>query len=77
MSALFWEMVSDSGGRPVVRGARDSSAAFPSDIETLLIGRNLDVSTPAVNATYELLPMLDTDSHAHSRWRVSTRCTAA
>jgi len=58
MSSLLWEMVVDSGGWPIVRGARDSRTAAPSDIETLLIGGKLDVSTPAVNATRELLPML-------------------
>jgi len=58
MSSLFWTMVADTGSWPIVRGARDSRTAAPSDIETPLIGGNLDVSTPAVNATRELLPML-------------------
>ena len=58
LSSLFWPMVSDSTGWPAVRAAHDARKVVPSDIETLLISGNLDVSTPAVNATKELLPLL-------------------
>lgn len=62
ISSLFWAQVSDSIGWPIVRTANYSAVADPSDVETLLIGGNLDVSTPSVNATRELLPKLE---HGH------------
>lgn len=58
VSSLFWAPVGDSAGWPVVRATHDTRKAAPSDIETLLIGGNLDVSTPTVNATRDLLPLL-------------------
>jgi pimeloyl-ACP methyl ester carboxylesterase len=58
MSALLWGPTADSLAWPIVRPADHAWTARPSDVETLLIGGNIDVSTPAVNATRELLPQL-------------------
>lgn len=58
MSAVFWTAVTASGGWPIVRPADHATTTPASDVETLLIGGTLDVSTPAVYATRELLPQL-------------------
>jgi len=58
MSSVFWTAVTASGGWPIVRPADHALVTPPSDVETLLIGGTLDVSTPAVYARQELLPQL-------------------
>ncbi len=57
-AALLWGPVGDAAGWPIHRVAGPARDAAPSSVETLLIGGNLDVSTPVVNATRELLPRL-------------------
>jgi len=58
MSSVFWTAVTESGGWPIVRPADHAPVTPASDVETLLIGGTLDVSTPAGYATRELLPQL-------------------
>ena len=56
LSLLIWGTA--QGAWPATVVDEDMRQAQPSDVETLLIGGNLDMSTPPELATTELLPLL-------------------
>ena len=60
MSKLIWGSVKDPEGVvwPTTLMPEEYRQVQPSDVETLLVSGNIDISTPAEYATEELLPVL-------------------
>jgi pimeloyl-ACP methyl ester carboxylesterase len=81
MSLLLWPVA--KGNWPVTLIPAELRQLQPSDVETLLVSGSIDFSTPAENATKELLPMLSNGTqvilaefgHSADVWNVQPKTT--
>ncbi len=81
MGQTLWPF---SAGWPMEQMPEEFRVAHASDVETLIINGNLDFSTPAENATAELLPILPNGKevilanmgHTEDLWNAQPEATA-